>query len=83
MPGKSRELALGGDSPTKPIVDASEFEAQMSETKHYRYQADQAKRLASQVSDPEVRVRLLEMADEYSRYATLIEARTSERHIAG
>jgi len=55
----------------------------MSETKHYRYQADQAKRLANQVSDPEVRVRLLEMADEYSRYATLIEARISERHIAG
>ncbi len=55
----------------------------MSEMKHYRYQADQAKRLANQVSDPEVRVRLLEMADEYSRYATLIEARTSERHIAG
>jgi hypothetical protein len=83
MPGNSRELAFVGDSPTKPIADVSEFEAQMSEMKHYRYQADQAKRLATQVSDPEVRVRLLEMADEYSRYATLIEARTSERHIAG
>jgi hypothetical protein len=55
----------------------------MSEIKHYRYQADQAKRLAHQVSDPAVRARLLEMADEYARYATLIEARTSERHIAG
>jgi hypothetical protein len=51
----------------------------MSEMKHYRYQADQAKRLANQVSDPEVRVRLLQMADELSRYAALIEARTSER----
>jgi hypothetical protein len=51
----------------------------MSDLKHYRYQADQAKRLADQVSDPEVRVRLLEMADEYSRYASLIEARTSTR----
>jgi hypothetical protein len=50
----------------------------MPESKHYRYQADQAKRLASQVSDPQVRVRLLEMADEYSRYASLIEARASE-----
>jgi hypothetical protein len=54
----------------------------MSEIKHYRYQADQAKRLADQVSDPAVRARLLEMADEYGRYATLIEARTSERHVA-
>jgi hypothetical protein len=52
----------------------------MPESKHYRYQADQAKRLARQVSDPEVRVRLLEMADEYSRYASLIEDRASERH---
>jgi hypothetical protein len=43
----------------------------MSEMKHYRYQADQAKRLADQVSDPDVRVRLLEMADEYSRYAPM------------
>jgi hypothetical protein len=51
----------------------------MPELKHYRYQADQAKRLAGQVSDPEVRVRLLEMADEYSRYASLIEDRASER----
>jgi hypothetical protein len=55
----------------------------MSEMKHYRYQADQAKRLANQVSDPAVRTKLLEMADEYSRYAILIEARTSERPIAG
>ncbi|MDB5635210.1 MAG: hypothetical protein JWP51_118 [Bradyrhizobium sp.] len=51
----------------------------MSDLKHYLYQADQAKRLAGQVSDPEVRVRLLEMADEYRRYASLIEARTSAR----
>jgi hypothetical protein len=51
----------------------------MSELKHYRYQADQAKRLASQVSNPEVRVRLLEMVDEYTKYASLIEARASEK----
>jgi hypothetical protein len=51
--------------------------------KHYRYQADQAKRLANQVSDPDARARLLEMADEYGRYATLMEARTPERNVAG
>jgi hypothetical protein len=45
--------------------------------RHYRYQADQAKRLANQVCDPEVRVRLIEMAGEYERYAALIEARSS------
>ena len=49
--------------------------------KHYHFQAEQAKRLAAQVSDPVVRERLLEMADEYSRYASLIEARGSERQI--
>ena len=50
---------------------------------HYRCQADQAKRLANQVSDPAVRERLLEMADEYGRYATLIEARSSRQQIGG
>ena len=49
--------------------------------KHYHFQAEQAKRLAAQVSDPVVRERLLEMADEYRRYASLIEARGSERKI--
>ena len=49
--------------------------------KHYYFQAEQAKRLATQVSDPVVRDRLLEMADEYSRYASLIEGRGSERKI--
>lgn len=49
--------------------------------KHYHFQAHQAKRLAAQVSDPLVRERLLEMADEYSRYASLIEARGSEGQI--
>jgi hypothetical protein len=48
------------------------------ETNHYRYQAEQAKRLARQASDPALRQRLLEMADEYSRYAALIEARASQ-----
>jgi hypothetical protein len=54
----------------------------MPETMHYRYQAEQAKRLANQVSDPEVRARLLEMSVEYSRYAALIETRACERSFA-
>jgi hypothetical protein len=49
--------------------------------KHYHFQAEQAKRLAAEVSDPTVRDRLLEMADEYSRYALLIDARGPERQI--
>jgi hypothetical protein len=49
--------------------------------KHYHFQAEQAKRLAAQVSDPLVRERLLEMADEYRRYASLIETRGFERQI--
>jgi hypothetical protein len=51
----------------------------MSETQHYRFQSDQAKRLASQVTDAAVREQLLEMAEEYGRYADLIETRASER----
>jgi hypothetical protein len=47
----------------------------MSQAQHYKFQADQAKRLARQVTDTEVRERLLEMAGEYSRYAELMEAR--------
>jgi hypothetical protein len=47
----------------------------MSQAQHYKFQADQAKRLARQVTDSEVRKRLLEMAGEYSRYAELMEAR--------
>ena len=47
----------------------------MSQAKHYQFQADQAKRLARQVTDADVRERLLEMAGEYSRYAELMEAR--------
>ena len=47
----------------------------MSQSQHYKFQADQAKRLASQVTNTEVRERLLEMAGEYSRYAELMEAR--------
>jgi hypothetical protein len=49
--------------------------------KHYDFQAEQAKRLAARVSDPAVRERLQEMADEYSRYASLLDARNSERQI--
>ena len=51
----------------------------MSQAKHYQFQADQAKRLARQVSNAEVRERLLEMAGEYSRYAELMEAREKPR----
>jgi hypothetical protein len=47
----------------------------MSQAEHYKFQADQANRLARQVTDAEVRERLLEMAEEYSRYAELMEAR--------
>jgi hypothetical protein len=48
----------------------------MTEIRHYRLQADRAKRLAGQVTDNDVRKRLLESADEYTRYAALFEART-------
>jgi hypothetical protein len=51
----------------------------MSDTVHYRFQSDQAKRLARQVTDAAVREKLLEMAEEYGRYADLIEARVSDR----
>ena len=47
----------------------------MTQSQHYKFQAEQAKRLARQVTDLEVRERLLEMAGEYSRYAELMEAR--------
>jgi hypothetical protein len=47
----------------------------MTEIRHYRLQADRAKRLAAQVTDNDVRKRLLETADEYTRYAALFEAR--------
>jgi hypothetical protein len=52
---------------------------QMSQAEHYKFQADQAIRLARQVTDAEVRERLLEMAGEYSRYAELLEARERPR----
>jgi hypothetical protein len=47
----------------------------MSQAQHYKSQADQAKRLARQITNSEVREKLLEMAGEYSRYAELMEAR--------
>jgi hypothetical protein len=50
----------------------------MSDTAHYRFQSDQAKRLARQVTDAAVREKLLEMAEEYGRYADLIEAQNSQ-----
>jgi hypothetical protein len=54
----------------------------MSQAQHYKFQADQAKRLARQVTDQAVRDRLLEMAGEYSRYAELMEARERPREPA-
>ncbi|BBB99121.1 hypothetical protein ABIF38_005664 [Bradyrhizobium japonicum] len=51
----------------------------MSDTAHYRFQSDQARRLARQVTDAAVREKLLEMAEEYGRYADLIEARSTEQ----
>ncbi|MBR0692776.1 hypothetical protein [Bradyrhizobium lablabi] len=51
----------------------------MSDTAHYRFQSDQARRLARQVTDAAIREKLLEMAEEYGRYADMIEARTAER----
>jgi len=47
----------------------------MTQAQHYNFQAEQAKRLARQVTDSEVREKLLEMAGEYRRYAELMEAR--------
>ncbi len=47
----------------------------MTQSQHYKFQAEQAKRLAGQVTDQEVRERLLQMAGEYGRYAELMEAR--------
>ena len=38
----------------------------MSDTQHYRFQSDQARRLARQVTDAAVREKLLEMAEEYA-----------------
>ena len=54
----------------------------MSQAQHYQFQADQAKRLARQVTSAEVRERLLEMAGEYSRYAELMAAREGLREQA-
>jgi hypothetical protein len=53
----------------------SKSKVHMTQAQHYRFQADQANRLAAQVSNSDVRQRLLEMAGEYSRYAELMEAR--------
>jgi hypothetical protein len=50
----------------------------MSDTAHYRFQCDQARRLARQVTDAAVREKLIEMAEEYGRYADLIEAQASQ-----
>jgi hypothetical protein len=52
----------------------SDLRCYMTQAQHYYFQADQAKRLARQVADSEVREKLLEMAGEYRRYAELMEA---------
>ena len=49
----------------------------MAQTREFRRQADRAKRLAGQVTDAEVRRRLLETADEYSKYAELFEGKSA------
>jgi hypothetical protein len=54
----------------------------MTQSQHYKFQAEQAKRLARQVTDLDVRERLLQMAGEYSRYAELMEAREQSREHA-
>ncbi|AUC97912.1 MULTISPECIES: hypothetical protein [Bradyrhizobium] len=54
----------------------------MSDTAHYRFQSDQARRLARQVTDAMVREKLLEMAEEYGRYADMIEAGVTAPTIA-
>jgi hypothetical protein len=90
MAGVSNHEAMGG-SPSKILFTIGELFAvrfdgylrcRMSQAQHYKFQADQAKRLARQVSDAEVRERLLEMAGEYSRYAELMEARERPREQA-
>jgi hypothetical protein len=53
----------------------SNVRCHMTQAQHYQFQADQAKRLARQVTNSELREKLLEMAGEYSRYAQLMEAR--------
>jgi hypothetical protein len=54
----------------------------MSDVQHDRFQCEPAKRSAYQVVDPDIREKLLEMADEHGRYGDLIETKAAER-IAG
>jgi hypothetical protein len=79
---------LAGDAEVRSVALIAMYHRKLTprqrmtpDKKHYHFQAEQAKRLAAEVSDPLVRDRLLEMADEYSRYALLIDARDSERQI--
>ena len=46
----------------------------MSDAQHYRFQSEQAKRLAAKVADASAREKLLEMAEEYGRYADRLVA---------
>ena len=50
----------------------------MSDTAHYRFQSIKRGGWPRQVTDVSVREKLLEMAEEYGRYADLIEASASE-----
>jgi hypothetical protein len=54
----------------------------MTQAQHYNFQAEQARRLARQVNDSEIREKLLEMAGEYRRYAELMEARERSFELA-
>ncbi len=83
-------MAAGKQHPKVPFTIGEPFAVRfdlhlryrMTQAQHYKFQADQAKRLARQVTDSEVRERLLEMAGEYSRYAELMEARERPREQA-
>jgi hypothetical protein len=75
---RGSEILFTAREPFTPRFDLH-LRQSMTQAQHYKFQADQAKRLARQVSDAEVRERLLEMAGEYSRYAELMEAREQPR----
>jgi hypothetical protein len=72
--GEVQKIPFTVREPFPPRFD-SNLRCYMTQAQHYKSQADQAKRLARQVTNSEVREKLLEMAGEYSRYAELMEAR--------
>ncbi|MET0678748.1 MAG: hypothetical protein ABW175_23365 [Bradyrhizobium sp.] len=46
----------------------------MTQADHYREQADRARMLAKAVKDPEASEKLIEMAEQFRRYAERLEA---------